>query len=167
VNPCKDYKEIFGNIDVGPYSAAAKRFLPDKIKVLFIFESPPFPPPMYPITKKENPEWSYFYRFETKGSNALRREVCTAVFNKTITDHKEFLNEFSTKGYFLIDAVNYPINKIIEENKHMVKLNRNGEVDNREREKVIFCEAEDLVNTIEYWVNELDSDMNEIKILLV
>ncbi|MBL7124450.1 MAG: hypothetical protein ISS14_06115 [Actinobacteria bacterium] len=167
MNPCKDYKEIFGNININPYSAAAKIFLPDKIKVLFIFESPPFPPPMYPITKKENPEWSYFYRFGTKGSNALRREVCTAVFNKTITDHKEFLNEFSTKGYFLIDAVNYPINKIIEENKYILKLNRNGEVDPREREGVIFCEAGELVNTIEYWVNESDSDMNEIKILLV
>jgi len=167
MNPCKDYKEIFGNIDINPYFDAAKRFLPDKIKVLFIFESPPFSPPIHPITKKENPEWSYFYRFETKGSNALRREVCDALFNKKIVDHEVFLNEFfCNKGYFLIDAVNYSINKIIEENKHMIK-NRNGKVDHRERERVIFCEAEDLVSTIEYWVNKSNSDINEIKILLV
>ena len=167
MNPCKDYKEIFGSIDINPYFDAAKRFLPDKIKVLFIFESPPFPPPIYPIIKKENPNWSYFYRYENNGSNSLRREVCAAVFNKKITDHKVFLDEFCNKGYFFIDVVNYPINKIIEENKHMVKLNRNGEVDHRERERVIFCEAKDLVNTIEYWVNISDSDINEIKMLLV
>ena len=165
--PCKDYKKIFGNIDIGPYSVAAKRFLPDKIKVLFIFESPPFPPPIHPITKKDDLGWSYFYRYENKGSNSLRKEMCAALFNKTITNHKEFLDEFSAEDYFLIDAVNYPINKIIEENKPLVKLNRNGEVDNREREKVIFCEAGDLVKTIGCWVNKSNSDIAEIKILLV
>ncbi|GAG68195.1 unnamed protein product, partial [marine sediment metagenome] len=45
-----NYREIFGNIDTAPYRKAAESFLPDKIKVLFIFESPPFPPPVNPVT---------------------------------------------------------------------------------------------------------------------
>jgi len=163
-----DYKEAYGNINTEPYRKAAERFLPDKIKVLFIFESPPFPPPLDPITKKENPDWSYFYRFETKGSNNLRREVSTAVFNKKITDHKYFLNEFCKEGYFLIDAVSYPINKITKENEHNVKLTSKGDVNNKEeREKIICSEAYDLNETISYWIDKSDSSLYEIKILLI
>lgn len=162
-----DYQEVFGNIKIEPYREAAERFLPDKIKVLFIFESPPFPPPIHPITGEKNPDWSYFYRFETKGSNNLRREVYAAVFDKKVVDHEGFLYEFCKEGYFLIDSVNYPINRIIEENKHRVKLTRKGDVDNKEREKVIYLEANNLIKTIEYWVKKSDSKLNEIKMLLV
>jgi len=162
-----NYKEVFGNISIEPYRKTSERFLPDKIKVLFIFESPPFPPPIHPITENKNPDWSYFYRFETKGSNNLRREVCTAVFNKKVLDHKDFLSEFCKEGYFLIDSVNYPINNIIEENKHLVKLTRKGDVDNKEREKIIYLEAKDLIKTIEYWVEKSGSKLNEIKMLLI
>ena len=162
-----DYKEVFGNIDIDPYREAAERFLPDKIKVLFIFESPPVPPPIHPITGLKDSNWSYFYRFETKGSNNLRREVCSAVFDKKVVDHEKFLYEFCKEGYFIIDSVNYPINKIIEENKHKVKLNKKGDVDNKEREKVIYLEANNLIKTIEYWVKKSDSKLNEIKMLLV
>ncbi|GAH60304.1 unnamed protein product, partial [marine sediment metagenome] len=93
-----DYQEVFGNIKIEPYREAAERFLPDKIKVLFIFESPPFPPPIHPITGEKNPDWSYFYRFETKGSNNLRREVYAAVFDKKVVDHEGFLYEFCKEG---------------------------------------------------------------------
>ncbi len=162
-----DYQEVFGNIRIETYREAAERFLPDKIKVLFIFESPPFPPPIHPITGKKNPDWSYFYRFETKGSNNLRREVCAAVFDKKVIDQEGFLYEFFKEGYFLIDSVNYPINRIIDENKHRVKLTRKGDVDNKEREKVIYLEANNLIKTIEYWVKKSDSKLFEIKMLLV
>jgi hypothetical protein len=163
----KNYREIFGNIDTTPYREAVERFLPDKIKVLFIFESPPFPPPIHPVTKEENPDWYYFYRFETKGSNNLRKEVCSAVFNEKVTDHEIFLSEFCKTGYFLIDAVDYPINKIIKKNSHLVKLASNGEVDNRERENIICSEANSLINTIEYQVEKSGSDIDEIKMILV
>lgn len=162
-----NYQGVFGNINIEPYKEAAARFLPDKIKVIFIFESPPFPPPIHPITGVKNPDWSYFYRFKTKGSNNLRREVCSAVFNKKMEDHEDFLYKFCAEGYFLIDSVNYPINKIIEENKHQVKLTRKGDVDNKEREKVIYSEANNLIRTIEYWVKKSSSKTNGIKMLLV
>jgi len=167
VSIIKNYQEIFGNIDIIQYREAAERFLPKEIKTLFIFESPPYPPPIHPITKKENPYWSYFYRFETKGSNNLRREVCTAIFNKKVMDHEYFLSEFCKEGYFLIDSVNYPINKIIEENKHLVKPNNKRDVNNREREKIIYSEASNLIKTIEYWVDKSSSNLSGIKILLV
>lgn len=162
-----NYREVFGNINTEPYREAAIRFLPDKIKVLFIFESPPFPPPVHPITGVKNSNWSYFYRFETKGSNSLKREVCSAVFDKKVVDYEYFLYEFCKEGYFLIDSVNYPINRIVEENKHRVKLTRKGDVDNKEREKVIYLEANNLIKTIEYWVKESDSKLFEIKMLLI
>ena len=164
----KNYKEIFGNININPYLKSANKFLPkNKIKTLFIFESPPFPPPFQPISNKYNEKWSYFYNYESTGSDTLRNIISKTLFNEKMESAIGFLEKFSNQGYFLIDAVSYPINKIIEENKYLLKLNRNGKVDPREREGVIFCEAGDLVNTIEYWVNESDSDMNEIKILLV
>jgi hypothetical protein len=163
----KNYREIFGNIDTEYYRKAAERFLPEKIRVLFIFESPPFPPPVHPKRKIDNPNWSYFYRFETKGSNNLRREVCRAVFNKKIIDHKNFLNEFCEQGYFLIDAVNYPINRIIEENKNMVKINSKGDMDNKEREEIIVSEANNLIKTIEYWADGSKTKISEISMLLV
>ncbi len=162
-----NYKKVFGNINIEAYKKAAARFLPDKIKVMFIFESPPFPPPIHPITGMKNPDWSYFYRFETKRSNSLRREVCSAVFDKKVVDHEDFLYEFCKEGYFLIDSVNYPINKIIEENKPLVKLTRKGDVDNKEREKIIYSEADNLIETIEYWIKKSGSKTNGIKMLLV
>jgi len=167
VSIINNYQEIFGNIATTQYRETAERFLPDKIKVLFIFESPPYPPPVDPITKKENFNWSYFYRFETKGSNNLRREVCTAIFDKKVIDHEHFLSEFCKEGYFLIDSVNYPINKIIEENKHMVKLNSKGDVNNKKREKIIYSEASNLIKTIKYWVDKSSSNLSGIKMLLV
>ena len=73
----KNYREIFGRIDATSYKEAAGRFLPNKIKRLFIFESQPFGPPIHPITKKTNSDWSYFYRYETGGSDNLRRIICS------------------------------------------------------------------------------------------
>lgn len=163
----KNYQEIFSSINTAQYKEAAERFLPDIIKVLFIFESPPFPPPIHPTKKEINPNWSYFYRFETKGSNNLRREMCMAIFNKKIANHKEFLYEFCKEGYFLVDSVNYPINKIIEESKHLVKLNSKEDVDNKEREKIIYSETSSLIRTIEYWIEKSNSDISEMGMLLV
>ena len=77
-----NFREIFGNIDTAPYGEAAERFLPNKIKVLFIFESPSFSPPVNPITGAKNPEWSYFYRYESTGSNFLRNKVSITLFNE-------------------------------------------------------------------------------------
>ena len=162
-----NYREIFGNIDSAPYRNAAERFLPDEIKVLFIFESPPFPPPIDPVTGVKNPEWSYFYRYESRGSNFLRNKVSIALFNEKMDIAKVFLERFCKSGYFLIDAVNYPINKITE-NKGLIKLTSKGEVDSKERQKIVYSEAQGLVDTINYWVEKSRStDINEVKILVI
>ena len=162
----KNYREIFGKIDTTSYKEAAGRFLPHKIKRLFIFESPPFGPPIHPITKKTNSDWSYFYRHETDGSDNLRRIICSTLFDEKMMNAKGFLEKFCTQGYFLVDAVNYPIDDIISEHKHMVKLYK-GKVHSDEREKIVFCEAEELVNTIKYWVEESKSNLLDIKMIVI
>ena len=127
-----NYREIFGNIDTFSYRKAAEMFLPDKIDVLFIFESPPFPPPIDPVTGVKNPDWSYFFRYESSGSNFLRNKVSITLFNEKMDIAKSFLEKFCKSGYFLIDAVNYPINKITEDNG-LIKLTSMGEVNPKER----------------------------------
>lgn len=162
----KNYREIFGQIDTSFYKEAARRFLPNNIKRLFIFESPPFGPPIHPITKKTNSNWSYFYRYETGGSDNLRRIICSTLFDEKMTSSKIFLEKFCVEGYFLVDAINYPIDDIITEHKHMVKLYKD-KVHSDEREKIVFCEAEELVNTINYWVKESQSNFLDIKMIVI
>ncbi len=162
-----NYREIFGNIYTVPYMEAAERFLPNKIKVLFIFESPPFPPPINPVTGVKNPEWSYFFRYETTGSNFLRNKVSIALFNEKMDIPKVFLEKFCKSGYFLIDAVNYPINKITEDNG-LIKLTNKGEVYPKERQKIVYSEAQELVDSIKYWIDKSELiDISEVKILVI
>lgn len=163
----KNYREIFGNIDTVPYMKVAERFLPDKIKVLFIFESPPFPPTVNPVTGVKNPEWSYFYRYQSTGSNFLRNKVSIALFNEKMDIAKVFLEKFYKSGYFLIDAVNYPINKITED-KGFINLTSKGEVGPKERQNIVYLEAQELVDNIKYWIDKSEfTDINEVKILII
>jgi len=168
VNIERNFREIFGNIDVDPYKETALRFLPGTIKVLFIAESPPFPPPFDPITKEYNDDWSYFYRYENHRSNFLRQKFSLAIYYRTFANPKDFLDLFCEDGYFLIDAVEYPINKI-EINKNLIKLNRKGEVDTKEREKIIHFEAENCLNDrIEEWINKTKgTNLKDLKIIII
>lgn len=162
-----NYREIFGNINIDLYRKAAERFLPDKIKTLFIFESPPFPPPVNPVTGVENPEWSYFYRYESTGSNFLRNKVSIALFNEKMVIAEAFLEKFCRSGYFLIDAVSYPINKITIDNG-LIKLTSKGAVNSKERQNIVYSEAQELINTLNYWFHKSRSTyINEIKILVI
>lgn len=162
-----NYREIFGNIDTVPYMEAAERFLPNKIKVLFIFESPPFPPPVNPVTGVKNLEWSYFYRYESTGSNFLRNKVSIALFNEKMDIAKVFLERFCKSGYFLVDAVNYPINKITED-KGLIKLTGKGKVHTKERQKIVYSESQKLVDSIKYWIDKSEfTYINELKILVI
>ena len=162
-----NFIEIFGNIDTAPYRETAERFLPDKIKVLFIFESPPFPPPVNPVTGVKNPEWSYFYRYESNGSNFLRNKVSIALFNKKMDIAEVFLERFCKSGYFLIDAVNYPINKIIVD-KGLIKLTSKGDVHPNERQKIVYAESQELVDSIKYWTDKSEfTEIDELKILVI
>ncbi len=91
------------------YENAAKKFKPDKIKILFIAESPPF--------KKEGEEPRYFYFENVKGKDFLFRSIMEVLFPKDYEDFKIngnkilLLNKFKESGFFLIDACDYPINQ--------------------------------------------------------
>jgi len=162
------YKEIFGNININPYLKAAEEFLPKmKIETLFIFESPPFPPPYHPLTNQYDEEWSYFYNYETSWSNKLRGIMCKTLFNEKMRNALDFLRKFSDQGYFLVDSVNYPINDIIEERKDLIKTDRDNKVHSDERIEIINSEVGDLLDTINYWLKKSKSNLSDIKILVI
>jgi len=81
-------------------------FIPDKIKVLYLAESPPSYPGELPV--------KYFYMPHSEGAEPLFSTIMLAVYNiryKRNPDYKlELLNRFCNDGYFLMDAVEYPIN---------------------------------------------------------
>jgi len=164
----KNYKKIFGNININLYLEAAEKFLPEnKINTIFIFESPPFEPPFHPISNKYNEKWSYFYNYKSDGSDNLRRIICRTLFNEKMDSAKGFLEKFSNQGYFLVDAVNYPIDDIIKESKHLIKVDSKNKVHPDERVEIIYSEADELVKTIDYWVGKSRSNLPNIKMIVV
>lgn len=135
------------NINISIYKSQAEKYLPEKIKVLFIAESPPAP--------DKNGKRSYIY-FDTAKQEILLTTLTTAVFGDgncfTKNDVKSsFLNRLKYKGYFLMDAVEYPINMV---------RNRNDE------ETIIIEESGNLLNRL----NELERRNKidtETKIILI
>lgn len=95
MNMIKNYREIFGNINTEPYTIAAERFLPDKIEVLFIFESTPFPSLIDPISGDKNLDWSYFHKYKSKGNDFLRNKISDNHFDEKILRAKAFLEKFA------------------------------------------------------------------------
>ncbi|MFC1700537.1 hypothetical protein ACFLZ0_00075 [Patescibacteria group bacterium] len=91
------------------YEKAAKKFKPNKIKILFIAESPPF--------KKEGEELRYFYFENSRGKDFLFGSIMEVLFPneydifKTNKDKILLLDKFKENGFFLIDACDYPINQ--------------------------------------------------------
>lgn len=99
---------MFDDINTNIYNEASEKYLPDKIKVLFIAESPPAP--------YSNGEESYIY-FDTAKKEVLLTTITTAIFGDGNGFTKGcnkvyFLKRLKAGGYFLIDAVEYPINKV-------------------------------------------------------
>ncbi len=89
---------------VEQYKDAAEKYTPDKIKVLFVAESPPCP------EKNEKP--AYFY-FEDGELGDLFQSIMKVLFPEDfIMFKKKLLELFKEKGCFLIDAVEYPINQL-------------------------------------------------------
>ena len=91
------------------YQTAANRYRPFPIKVLFIAESPPAF-----ISESKR---SYFYFEENHGGDLLFATVIQAVLGiryrkRDGVPKEKVLRCFQSKGYWLIDAVEEPINKI-------------------------------------------------------
>lgn len=106
------------------YEAASRKFLPKEIKVLFIAESPPY--------YKEGKDPQYFYFEKLVKAELLFYTLIKAIydvdFSKSMHSKEEYLNKLKEDGYFLMDAVNYPINK-----------DDNGKnINNNKREKIMY-----------------------------
>lgn len=91
------------------YQSAANSYRPTPVRVLFIAESPP--------AFRSESEQAYFFFEENPGGDLLFTAVVQAVlgirYRKQDGVPKEcVLRRFQAKGYWLMDAVEYPINKI-------------------------------------------------------
>lgn len=101
---CKQYANIKIDFTEKPYVAfeVEKRWLPGKVKVLFLAESPPW--------NKER----YFYKTDMTGNKThLQKEVLGYL-------NLASLSEFKEKGYMLIDAIKCRLNK--QTNQHVPAL---------------------------------------------
>jgi hypothetical protein len=91
------------------YKEAAEKYRPNKIKILFIAESPP--------SIKEDEEPRYFYFEKTQCYDFLFRCIMEVLFPSEYrlfrknNNKKRLLNKFKEIGFFLIDACEYPIDQ--------------------------------------------------------
>lgn len=97
--------------DIRIYQRAIKKYLPNKINYLFILESPPYP---------KKGVLSFFYLLSTPPKQStLFKLFMRALYGKKFTNNDDknyWLSKFKNDGFFLIDAVEYPINKDIDGN---------------------------------------------------
>ena len=103
------------------YERSALKYKPEKKKIeyLFIAESPPHRP-----TKDGKPR--YFYFDDVMDKDNLLRYIIKGVFSEKYNknDKKRCLGRLRDKGFFLIDAVEYPIDNLPEgkeRNDHVKK----------------------------------------------
>jgi len=108
------------NLDIEIYKKASLKYRPDYIKYLFVCESPP--------AYKNKDEMSYFYFEKNKGVEVLFSTIIKAVYDidyrKKTHNKIELLEKLKKDGFFLIDAVFYPINKDAEGNKINEKIRK-------------------------------------------
>lgn len=117
---------------VNIYDSAALKYRPNNIKVLFIAESPPVPLP--------NGKKAFFY-FEECLNERFFATIIKAVFGvkyRKGVDKVKLLTRFMDEGYWLIDAVQTPINK--KDDK---------KVPDSARKNLIRGAADDLIAKIE------------------
>ena len=133
-------------IDLREYKAAAERYRPVNIRVLFIAESPP----AYTDKAKK----SYFFFERNPGSDILFATVVEAIYDanyrKSDGNKEELLRQFQTDGYWLIDAVEYPINRVngqkISESDRALEMRANttnlfSRLDSLRRDKLLLPDA--------------------------
>ena len=97
------------------YASAAKTYRPKEIKTIFIAESPP--------EEDENGVKRYFYFPDDSRWEFLLDGIAGVVFPdmeydiKKPEDKKRILEKLKEGGYFLVDACEFPINKLPEKEK--------------------------------------------------
>jgi len=136
--------------DISIYEEASDKYKPDNIKVLFIVESPPF--------FSENDKPSYFFFENNPKGDVLFATIIYAthniIYKKNSDLKKKLLLKFQKDKYWLIDAVEYPINKY--------KNGENRPI--RERDKIIKKEVNNLLLRIKQCVS---NNGNETKVILI
>jgi hypothetical protein len=140
------------NNNLKVYENAAEKYKPKKIRVLFIAESPPF--------FKEEKKRAYFYFEDNPGKDVLFATLVKAIYDfdyrKNTEEKKKLLTQFKEDGFFLIDAVEYPINR--DKNWRMLR--------NKEREVIIKEEFPNLLNKLDKFKKDELID-SETRIILI
>jgi hypothetical protein len=117
------------------YELAAKKYMPEQIRVLFIAESPP--------AFKTEEKRSYFYFENNPGGDVLFATIVKAKYGKdyykNAEDKKRLLNKLKKDGIFLMDAVSFPINR----DENWAKRS------NKEREKIIKKQIPNLLKELD------------------
>ena len=112
------------NYPANDYQALRESFKPKKITCLLIAESPP-------ASKGE--EKRFFYNPNCEKIDYLFKAIMQVLFPEFNPNEKGkklfYLKKFQEKGFYLIDAVDYPINdrKIAERNK-VIQKNLNSKI---------------------------------------
>ncbi len=110
------------------YHLSAICYQPKQVRVLFLAESPP--------AFSSDSKQAYFFFDENPGGDLLFATIAQAVLGITYRKRGsvpkgKVLQEFQLKGYWLMDAVEYPIKKINgrktsdSERKRFIDTNRN------------------------------------------
>ena len=106
---------------IEPYKSYAEMFKPEKIKYLFIGESPP----EGKRGEKNIKKLKYFYNYNLKvNSSPLLKNIYWSIIRKKIPAKQKrepFLHELKEKGVFLIDATYTPINKKSDDIKKFIE----------------------------------------------
>lgn len=105
------------------YRIAAAKYKPARIRVLFVAESPPY----VQVDKRA----SYFFFEDNPGADILFATLIEALYRKKYRKgpgcKPRLLGQLKNDGYWLIDAVEFPINRASDGLK----------CSDREREKII------------------------------
>lgn len=81
--------------DESKYAEMAEKYKPEKVKTLFIAESPPDP-------DSKGDKFPYFYNPDTQEGRGLWFEMKEAL-GISSEGKEDFLNKFKERGYFLVD----------------------------------------------------------------
>ncbi|MCL5410260.1 MAG: hypothetical protein M1324_00170 [Patescibacteria group bacterium] len=81
------------------YIELRNKFIPEDIKIIFVFESPP-----------ENK--GYFYDSNAKTGELLFRSLMEVLFNEKPKTKIEGLKKFQNSGYLLVNPIYEPVNKL-------------------------------------------------------
>ena len=104
-------------------SQLRSHFKPDTVKVLFLAESPP---------ESNDDEVRFFYNPRQERWDHMYRSVMKAVFpdfEYRPGQKDQWLSKFMQYGYYLIDAIDFPINRLLsDERRRLLNVSIKGKL---------------------------------------